>query len=468
MGGGASLFSLNGGNPLLKVGQTDVGVYLIDDWRLKPTFTLSLGLRYENQTNISDMSDFAPRIGFAWAIGGGKNKVAKTVIRGGAGFFYDRVGSGMTRTALRFNGITQQSYMVQSPDFYPNVPTLATLATDLQPTSTTKLYSGMVAPRIAQTGLSVERQLPRNTSITATWAFSRGMHYLLPRNINAPLADGAYPLGNQNPLTLYESAGLFTQNQLIVNVNSRMSKKVSLFGFYTLGEANGDSDGGSPMNQYDLRSEWGPSRWDIRHRFFIGGSLIAPLKLTFSPFITGSSGAPYNITTGSDFNGDLIYNARPAFATDPNAPNVVSTPLGLFNTKPQVGDKIIPRNYGRGPAQFNLNLRLARTWGFGKGKETAANAGGPGGSQAFAGMGRGPRGGPGGPGGMFGGDYTGRRFNLTASASARNLLNRENFASPESNLSSPDFGKPLSLAGGFGGGASVYNRRLDLQLRLTF
>ena len=86
---------------------------------------------------------------------------------------------------------------------------------------------------------------------------------------------------------------------------------------------------------------------------------------------------------------------------------------------------------------------------------------------AFAGMGRGR--GPGGPGGMFGGgDNTGKRFNLTLSASARNLLNRENFASPESNLSSPDFGQSLALQSGFGGAASVYNRRVDLQLRLTF
>ena len=70
---------------------------------------------------------------------------------------------------------------------------------------------------------------------------------------------------------------------------------------------------------------------------------------------------------------------------------------------------------------------------------------------------------------MFGGgDNTGKRFNLTASVSARNLFNRQNLASPESNLSSPNFGQSLALAGGFGGGASVYNRRVDLQLRLSF
>jgi hypothetical protein len=471
LGGGATIFSIDGGNPLASINQTDVGVFVSDDWRVRPTFTLSLGLRYENQTNIDNMADFAPRVGFAWAIGGGKNKVAKTVIRGGAGLFYDRVSNSVALAELRYNGTTQQQYMVANPGFYPNVPSLATLATDLQPSSITKGYAGLVAPRIAQTGLSLERQLPKNTTATVTWAFSRGMHYLLTRDINAPLADGTYPLAQQystNQVMLYESAGLFTQNQLIVNLNSRLTKKVSLFGFYTLGYANGNSDGGSPMNQYDLRSEWGPTRFDIRHRFFIGGSITAPLKVVFSPFITGSSGAPFNIITGNEFNNDQIYNARPAFATDPNAVGVVSTAFGMFNINPQPGDKIIPRNYGRGPVQFNLNLRMARTWGFGKSTERAAGtAGGPGGMPAFAGMGRGR--GPGGPGGMFGGgDNTGKRFNLTLSASARNLLNRENFASPESNLSSPDFGQSLALQSGFGGAASVYNRRVDLQLRLTF
>jgi hypothetical protein len=473
LGGGASQFTMAGGNPLATVNQTDLGVYLLDDWRLKPTFTLSLGLRYETQANIHDMTNFAPRVGFAWAIGGGKNRAAKTVIRGGAGFFYDRVGTGPTMSAERYNGTTQQSYVVRDPNTFPAIPTLDQLANSLQPSSTTMLYSGLVAPRIAQTGLSVERQLPKNTTATVTWAFSRGMHYLLTRNINAPLADGVtYPMGNPNPLSLYESVGLFTQNQLIVNVNSRFSRKASMFGFYTLGEANSNSDGGSPMNQYDIRSDWGPTRYDTRHRFFIAGSLTAPWRVMFNPFITGSSGAPYNITTGSDYNGSTIYNARPAFATDPTAANVVSTPLGLFNTQPQAGDKIVPRNFGRGPAQFTVNLRVSRTFGFGKGKETASNAGAPGGMPGggFGGMG-GMRGGGGrgGPGGMFGGgDNTGKRFNLTASVSARNLFNRENFASPESNLSSPNFGHSLALAGGFGGGASVYNRRIDLQLRLTF
>ena len=86
----------------------------------------------------------------------------------------------------------------------------------------------------------------------------------------------------------------------------------------------------------------------------------------------------------------------------------------------------------------------------------------------MGGMG-GPRG-RGGPGGMFGDASTGKRFNITLSASARNLFNRVNLAPPNGNLSSLLFGDSLSLAGGMGpgGNSAAANRRLDFQLRFTF
>ena len=53
--------------------------------------TLSGGLRWETQNHIADHSDWAPRAAFAYALDGHKNKKqAKTVLRGGYGFFYDR------------------------------------------------------------------------------------------------------------------------------------------------------------------------------------------------------------------------------------------------------------------------------------------------------------------------------------------------------------------------------------------
>ncbi len=119
LGGGASQFRLSSGNPETKVSQWDFGGFLQDDWKVRPNLTLSMGLRYENQSNIDSNFNFAPRLGFAWSPGG---QQAKTVIRGGYGVFYERVNENLTMQTLRLNGVNQQQFTVQNPDFFPLSP----------------------------------------------------------------------------------------------------------------------------------------------------------------------------------------------------------------------------------------------------------------------------------------------------------------------------------------------------------
>ena len=122
---------------------------------------------------------------------------------------------------------------------------------------------------------------------------------------------------------------------------------------------------------------------------------------------------------------------------------------------------------------MNLSLRLARTWSFGNvGESGLANPGGmpPGNGRRRAGRpyhGRPPPGG-GPPAGMFGA-ASAKKYNLTLSVSARNVLNRANYSPPSGDLSSPFFGEYRSLAG-FGpfGTPSTYNRKIDIQLRFQF
>jgi outer membrane receptor protein involved in Fe transport len=134
LGGGATQFSINGGNPELAAHQVDVGIFAGDDWRARPNLTLSFGLRYETQSNIHDWRDIAPRVALAWAPGGSAKTRAKTVLRVGFGMFYDRFTLGNTLTALRYNGINQQQYVIANPDFFPTVPALTALA-GFQPTN---------------------------------------------------------------------------------------------------------------------------------------------------------------------------------------------------------------------------------------------------------------------------------------------------------------------------------------------
>ena len=112
LGGGASQFSLSTGIPTTPVNQIDTGLFVNDDWRARPNLTFSYGLRYEAQTNIGDHGDFAPRLAVAWGVDGGASKAAKTVLRAGFGVFYDRIAISDTLNARRYNGVTQQSYLV--------------------------------------------------------------------------------------------------------------------------------------------------------------------------------------------------------------------------------------------------------------------------------------------------------------------------------------------------------------------
>ncbi|MEI9974765.1 MAG: TonB-dependent receptor [Ignavibacteriota bacterium] len=129
LGGGPSRYLVTTGLSYIGLTRYDAGPFVQDDWKIHPNLTLSLGLRYEVQTLDSDHRDWAPRVGFAWAPGTSKNGPQKTVIRGGAGIFYDRVPLSMFESAALQNGVAQRSYTVYNPNFYlSNIPSPSTLS----------------------------------------------------------------------------------------------------------------------------------------------------------------------------------------------------------------------------------------------------------------------------------------------------------------------------------------------------
>ena len=492
-GGGAGQFSITYGTPSVIVTYYDVGLYAADDWKWKPNFTISYGLRFETQTDINDHGDFAPRLAFAWGLG--KGSTPKTVLRAGWGMFYDRFDELYVLQAERLNGTNQQQYIVDQPNFYPLVPSQGS---PLLNTARTFPTSYQLAPNLRaaytmQAAISVERQLTKNANVAISYLNSRGVHQFLTRNINAPFpgtydpnnpTSGIRPLGDAaGNIYQYESTGEYQQNQLIVNANVRVGSKVSLFGWYTFNNVKANTNGANsfPNNQYDLAENYGPTMYDIRNRAFIGGTVAMPHGWRLNPFLVVSSGIPFNITLGQDYNGDSIFNDRPTFAT-PGLPgqNIALTKWGTFNLTPLPGQTVIPPYYGLGPGRFSLNLRLSKTIGFGpetKGGNLAAG-GGMGGQGVGGGGGRGGPGGPGGPGmgrGGFGGmggpmglgSATIRRYNLTFSINARNVFNNINFAPLVGNLSSPLFGEPNAIAGGPYGSASA-PRKLELGALFTF
>ena len=470
-GGGASQFTLTTGEPLAEVRQTDAGFFLQDDWRIHPRFTLTAGLRYEMQTNIADRRNFAPRIGIAWAPGKGTGSRSAGVVRAGFGMFYERVGADLTLNAMRLDGIRQKQYVVPDPDFFPIVPSFPGISASLVGQAVRRMDSNLHAPYIMQAAVTYERQLPGNTTMSFTYSNARGVRTLRSRNINAPLSDSLLrPFGPGN-IYQYESSGFFRQNQLLLNWNSRVNRRISLLGYYAWGKAFSDSDGAGsfPANSYDITGEYARAGFDVRHRVMVGGNLVAPFGLTFSPLITASSGLPFNVVTGTDLNTDSIFNDRPAWATDLSRPSVIRTPYGVFDTSPIAGQPIVPRNLGPGPAQVVVNLRAARSFGFGEASTGPAVQ-----SDSEHHGGQGGHGGPGGPG-VPGGHVddhgrgsSDRRYTVTFSVAARNLLNTVNLAPPVGNLSSPSFGTSVATSTGRRGGGGGANRILELTVRFSF
>ena len=237
-------------------------------------------------------------------------------------------------------------------------------------------------------------------------------------------------------------------------------------------DSNTNGAGSFPENQYNLAQNYGRAPYDVRNRLFIMGSWTMPKGFQLFPFVTANSARPFNITLGQDLNGDSIFNDRPAYATSQSDPaNVKATPWGTFDLQPKPGAAIIPPNTGVGFNQFSVNMRISKTFGFGRETGRAGGQRGGGGPGGGGGHGHG-LGGQGlssaGGGGMWSmGASTNRRYNVTISASARNIFNNVNLASPVGNLSSSYFGEATSTSGFFGP-ASAANRRIDLQVRFTF
>ncbi len=475
MGAGPSQFSLNAGAPSSHVNQEDAGLFVNDDWRARPNLTLSLGLRYEAQTNLGDRVDWAPRLGVAWGLDGKGSRPSKTVLRAGAGTFYDRIPIAVTLNRLRYNGSTQQSYLILNPTFFPVVPAAAALEAGSQPQLLQPVASGIRAPRLYQSSVGIDRQVSQSSHLTLTWIGSRGVHLLDSRNVNAPV-NGLYPFSDSSIRLLTESSGLSSRNQLVANANVS-ARRLSLFGYYALSYGR-DNNEGIPADPYNLRAEWGPSTYgDVRHRMAAGATIPLRWRFSLSPFLVANSGVPYNITTGLDPNDTGYPQARPSLLPAIAAPACKGSGLmyesgfGCFNLNPGSGNPAIERNYGRGPANWNIALRVSRTWAFGReGRGAAADPGGPApqmGSGASHGAGGAPMGVP-----APSGTGTGRKYNLTLSASTLDALNHPNFAPPDGDLSSGYFGQYRSLGGlivmTHGGAPTTYNRKIDLQLRFTF
>ncbi len=430
-GGGATQFSLTAGSPRAAASVADAGAFAQDDWKVTPGVTLLAGLRYEAQSAVSEHHDFAPRAGLYWDLGarsGTHPRGPWLSIKSGAGLFYSRLDVASVLQATRLNGSTEQQYIVNNPAFLtaPASPAILAGLSTAVPT-TYRISPQYHSPYLLNAAIAFDHSLGKLGQVSANYSFIRGVHLQLQRNINAPLpgtfvpgspASGVRPLGTFANLDQYESTGISRSNRAGFSTQLNV-RKLHLYAAYDLHFTSTDANsGGFPSNGYNLHQDYGRAPDDVRHTVNIGlnGNLFH--GFSFFTFLHATSGAPFNITTGTDLNGDSQFTDRPSYATDLTRPSVVHTDYGYLDASPLPGQQVVPYDLGRGPAQLSAETALRYEFGVGP----VLKAGSPAPSPAA------------------------RRYNAGFAVVLEDLPNFVNRGTPVGVLSSPLFGQSTNLS----------------------
>jgi hypothetical protein len=452
--------TVNGSDPALRYSQYEAAWYVNDDIRLSQSLTISLGLRHEFQQNLADKLNFAPRLSIAWS----PFRNRKTVLRGGGGIFFNRLSASIYANTLRYNNQTQESITIFNPVYLNPLPAdLSALSTSImamqQSTTLEILDPDLRAPYNISGMLSLEHQLPRLLVGTLSYSITRGVHLFRTRNINAPLPEtGERPDPSQENIMATESGGKSIRHELAFGFSRRFSPRLMFFSNYRLAWARDDV--AFPANNYDLRSEWARSSSDRRHSFNMMLMVNLPWSLRLTPNFFINSGAPFNITTGLDDNGDTQFSDRPAgigrnsdlpaslYPLIPRPDRLVNLAGGSTMTLIDYLNTYFPTGLrAEGPGSFNANIGISKTFGFGarSGVGIRPNVGDAGIIGGEAGGQAGGRIGPGGTGGRGGGPES-ARFTLRFMLNVTNVFNDVNFGQYGGVLGSPYLGYPSNAS----------------------
>lgn len=356
-----------------------IGLFAQDEYHLRKNLMLSVGLRYDWQNYFHDNNNFAPRFSFAYSPGNSQ----KTVVRGGAGIFYDRSGARPIQDILLFNGSRLRQYVFVNPGYPDPLGAGGTLTA--QPVSLTRLEPNINIPYTAQYSFSVEHQLQKSTTLAITYLGSRGVDQFRSRDINAPLPPSylVRPDSSVGVLREIESEGRRVTNSLEVTLRGNVTRFFNGMAQYRLASAHDNTSGIGyfPPDAYDLSREWGRSDFDRRHRFELLGTINPGKLFNLGVSVSLYSGQPYTLTTGLDQFNTGTANARPAG---------------------------VSRNSLQGPAYADLDLRWSRDFVVRKGKKKDEGV------------------------------------KATLAVDAFNVLNEVNYGSFIGNLSSPFFGRAIA------------------------
>jgi hypothetical protein len=462
--GGATQLSISAGQPNASILTGDLGIYGEDEWKATKSLTLNYGLRLESQSAIPDHLDVGPRVGFAYSLKTNpKAKDPVVVIRGGFGLFYQRFSSSNLLQSVRQNGVSQKTYYLANPSssptntcsvaYNPNSTTPpSTACLTVQPSAIYNVDPHLHMPEQMQGMVSAEHSFGAHGSLALTYYRRRTVHMFDSVNVNAPLPNGTFPLGTSQAVYQYSSGGISNGHTLVLNPNINFGKKASLFAAAVVGHQDSDASGGFASNSYNLRADEGRIAGYSPRQLYAGVSASPFWDMQIFTFLGWQCNSYFNITTGSDNNGDTVYNDRPSFATAATpAASLMKTAFGNFDLTPQPGETIIPINYGSAPGVVYTELFVSKNFRFGP-RDAPANPAPPSAAPAK-------------PGAKS--ELPPKRYRLQFSVGADNAFNHLNAGAPVGVLTSPYFGTSITLNPQFGGNPSA-NRRVMLRTAFFF
>jgi Carboxypeptidase regulatory-like domain len=355
------------GDPRFSYSNVQGGLYIQDDIKIRKNLTVTGGVRYEAQTHVPDLLNFAPRVGFTWA----PFKTGKTTLRGSWGMFYDWLSTGTYAQTLQVDGVRQRELNIVNPSFPDpgdvgtSPPTNRYLLADNRDMA----YSQRLSAGIAQT-------ISRRVSTNVLYTYSYRYALLTGRNLNTPI-NGVRPDPDLANVVLATSDARGHQHTVNASANINLgplapragpsapgpggamimnggpmmfvmagggpaattgprfqwNRGLTVAGFYTYGQNFDNTDGAFVIPaSIILANEWGPAAFDRRHNMHLAVTSTALRNLSVRVGVAGSSAPPLTIRTGTDDNGDLVFNDRPA-GVGRNSERTVST----WNTSASIG-----------------------------------------------------------------------------------------------------------------------------------
>jgi len=375
------LYSINEGDGHLAFWQKEFGMFVQDLVLVRANLSIAAGLRYDHQNYLSDHNNFAPRLSFAYA----PSKQRKTILRGGAGIFYDRTGVLPIADMLRFDGQRLRQVNLSNPGYPDPFSNGGTLAN--QPVSIVRFDPYLSSPYTFQFNAGVERQINKSLTVSANYINTRGIRMFRSRDINAPLPGAVVrPDPTIGVLRQVESSALGQTHMLELMVRGNVTRYFNGTIQYNLGRAHNDTGGINvrPANNYDLSGEWSRANFDEFQHFNMLGTFKMGSWFKVGTSVSLASGRPYTLTTGRDDNLDTVATDRPAG---------------------------VRRNSLQGPGEATVDLRWSKEFFFRSSKNGKKADEGP---------------------------------SLVIGLSAFNVLNRVNFTGYVGNLSSSFFGLPVA------------------------